>query len=119
MKPFKYILFSISFFLLISCKYGADFEIQNNTKSNIDSVIVTNGFNSFKLYNIKFNNKKEGFLDFKKNNPKHDGQYIMQLFIKDSIKRKAFGYYSNGSPSGSKFKIMIENDTILVNEYFD
>ena len=104
MKSFKYILISISVFLLTSCKYGVDFEIQNSNKSNIDSVIVTNGFNSLKFYDITLNEKKEGFLDFKKNNPKHDGQYIMQLYINDSIKSKAFGYYSNGGPSGSKLK---------------
>mgnify|MGYP003669957362 CR=1 FL=1 len=119
MKIFKYIFFLINIFILTSCKYGVDFEIQNNAKNDIDSVIVTNGFNYLKFNDIKFNEKKEGFLDFKKNNPKHDGQYFLKVFTKNSIKEKPFGYYSNGGPSGSKFKIIVENDTLLINEYFD
>jgi hypothetical protein len=116
MKLLQYISFISCFVLLNSCKYGVDFEVLNNHQSNIDSLIITNGFNSLKFNTIKFNESKKGFLDFKKNSPKHDGQYIIQLFLKDIVKRKAFGYYSNGGPINSFYKISIQKDTIIISE---
>lgn len=117
MKLFKYIFISI---LFTSCKYGTHFEVQNNTKSNIDSLIITNGFNSLKFYNIAPNDKEKGILDFSKNNgSNNDGNYKINISSMNYYRYQFFGYYSNGTPSESKFKIMIENDTILINEYFD
>mgnify|MGYP003624385019 FL=1 len=112
------VLFCFLSLLLASCQYGINFEVQNDTNNNIDSLVITNGFNSLKLYNIKLKEKKEGFLDFNKNNPKHDGLHNIQLFMQNSIIRKSFGYYSNGIPSVKSYKLIIKNDTIIIKDIY-
>lgn len=115
MKKVIFCLFSL---LLASCQYGIDFEVQNDTNNKIDSLIINNGFNSLKLYNIKIKEKKKGFLDFNENNPMHDGLHNIQLFMQNSVRREAFGYYSNGMPSVKSYRLIIKNDTILIKEIY-
>ncbi|WP_272023172.1 hypothetical protein [Olleya namhaensis] len=110
----KKLIFLGTILLSISCKNGVDFELLNNTNTDIDSLIITNGFNNLVIKKIPMNKKKEGFLDFKKNNPRHDGIFNIRYFNKGKmIKSKSFGYYSNGSPSVKLFNVSIEKDTII------
>jgi len=110
----KKLFFYLLFILLSSCQYGIDFEVKNDTNNKIDSLIINNGFNSMKLYNIMTMEKKKGFLDFDKNNPKHDGLHNIQIFMQNSVRRQAFGYFSNGIPSVDSYVIRIKNDTIII-----
>ncbi len=57
MKLRASLLCSLSF-LWTSCEYGVDFEVQNDTEKNIDSLIITNGFDSLKLYGFDSKEKK-------------------------------------------------------------
>ncbi|MBO0324183.1 hypothetical protein J0X14_17875 [Muricauda sp. CAU 1633] len=109
------LLCSLSF-LWVSCDYGVDFEVQNETDKNIDSLIITNGFDSLKLYDIDSGEKKLGFLDFNKKTPKQDGAYTVQLFTKDSSIKKPFGYYSNGLPLVDSYVIILKKDSIYIKE---
>ncbi|WP_299126851.1 hypothetical protein [uncultured Winogradskyella sp.] len=72
------------------------------------------------LENLKKNEERKGFIDFKINSPKHDGAYFTKIFTENKIiNQKTFGYYSNGIPSGSTYYIQILADSLIVNEYFD
>mgnify|MGYP003111225497 CR=1 FL=1 len=101
-------------FIVTSCNYGVDFEIQNSTNSLLDSIILTNGFNNAKVFDLKPQKTKEIFLDFKVNNPNQDGLYGIQVFSNKVLRGQYFGYYSNGIPSSENYIIEIKKDTILV-----
>lgn len=118
MKLRASLLFSLSF-LWTSCEYGVDFEVQNDTEKNIDSLVITNGFDSLKLFDIDSEEKKRGFLGFNKNTPKQDGAYTIQLFTKGFSIKKPFGYYSNGLPMAGSYHIIIKKDSIYIEENID
>ncbi|WP_242130822.1 hypothetical protein [Aestuariivivens marinum] len=119
MRNYKARLICSMLFVIMSCQYGVNFNIENKTPNNIDSLIISNGFNSIKLLDIELNAEKQGFLDFNKENPNLDGSFYIEIFSKESIRKKGFGYYSNGGPSNSCFNIKIEKDTIIIKEIFD
>ncbi|KKL85196.1 hypothetical protein LCGC14_1957140, partial [marine sediment metagenome] len=95
----------------------------NKRLTSIDSVVLSNGFNNTVIYNLKPNENYKAFLDFEKEKDTviSDGSYSIQVYQnKDKEQILNFGYYSNGSPSSSlRFKLVIENDTISVNESWD
>ncbi len=118
-------LLKISFLFLIivvnSCnKFGTDFVIRNGIEKTIDSIAISNGFNKITIEELKKDEKRKGFIDFKINKPKNDGAYFVQVFDKNkTIYRQPFGYYSNGIPSGSTYHIEIYKDTLIIREHFD
>jgi len=111
------ILLSVLFlFLFISCRLGVDFEVQNKSIKTIDSLFISNGYTQITFRDIKTNETKRGFLDFKKNQPKHDGNYSVDVFSNNLLENEFFGYYTNGLPSNSMYKILIEKDTLIIKE---
>ncbi|TYB78799.1 hypothetical protein [Bizionia myxarmorum] len=112
MKNSLFILFI--FALITSCSYGVDFEIQNNTNTQIDSLTITNGFNTVKIFDLKPQEIYKTFLDFKEYNPKQDGSFGVHVYSENSVRAELFGYYSNGIPLTKSYKLEIKKDTILV-----
>ena len=111
-----YILLATISSFSCSNNLGNNFEIKNDTSFEIDSVIVTNGIHQVKLKELKANEKRIGFIDFKIGNPKHDGNYEVKVYNKKQRLKELFGYYSNGMPSNSEFEIILKKDTIVINE---
>lgn len=85
----KYFSSLMILFLFFSCnnRFGVEIKVTNESNTIIDSIIVTNGFHYEKLKNIDIEESKFGFIDFKKGNPKHDGNYSVEIYS-NGIKRK-------------------------------
>lgn len=110
--------------LLCNCYNGNSnsFKIVNNSDYLLTNLIISNGKDTITLDSLLSQEHKKIELLFSKL-PKHDGGYSINFLrckndtiIKDY---KNFGYYSNGMPSGSIYRITIENDTILISESFE
>ncbi len=114
----KLCLLFISTILISSCESGTHFKIENKSDSNIELIIFSNGLNKISVNNLKKKGQYTGFLDFYKNGPKYDGNYNITVHYSDTVINKGFGYYSNGIPSDIFYKVIVKNDTIIVNEYF-
>jgi hypothetical protein len=119
MKKIGYIIILFSS-ITFSCtnKFGSTFEVENKTNSNIDSLFISNGFNNVNLNKINKNEKVILFLDFKKNNPKSDGNFLIKYKLNNKHRNKMFGYFSNGIPSNKNVKVQIYEDTIIINEIY-
>ena len=98
----------------------ANFEIINQTSETIDSVKVScSGTNYFQK------SKSEKILPGEKSNiilkmngvDRVDGNYYIEIFKNNKQRSKDFGYYSNGVPTNSTYRLEIKNDTILIKEY--
>lgn len=119
MKKILSSLILLSFFACSS--FGTEFQVSSQRDSQIDSVIISNGFNDIKLYNLSNDKKYQSFLDFTKKNDTliGDGVYNIEVYQRNRPDRILnFGYYSNGIPS-SGFKVVIQMDTILIDEVWD
>ena len=89
-------------------------KLETKVNSVVKNISISNGFNSVYLDSIEVNSSKELFLDFKKNNPKYDGNFGIAYEINDKKYLQRFGYYSNGLPSNEFYSISIYNDTINI-----
>lgn len=119
MKKLLSSLVLLSFFACSS--FGTEFQVSSQRDSQIDSVIISNGFNEIKLYNLSSDKKYRSFLDFRKRNETTigDGVYNIEVYQRNRPdKILNFGYYSNGIPL-SGFKVVIQVDTILIDEVWD
>ncbi len=121
MKKLFLILIGLSLF---ECsKYGSNFQVSSQRNFPIDSVIISNGFNSSAIYGLQKNKDYNTFLDFKTKRDTliSDGSYTIKVYQGNKLKEFLnFGYYSNGIPSSSSgFRIEIKNDTILIDEFWD
>ena len=112
MKNLTKIIFFLPFFVFLSCTSGVNIEIINNSKLNLEKIIIKTSFSDNNLGSLKINESKKLFLNFSKNKVKYDG--IMRLFIYRGYTSKNydFGYYSNGIPP-EDIKIIITKDTVL------
>jgi len=112
----------LALIILSSC--GADkvanFEIINQSRETIDSVKVscsgTNYLQKSKSEKILLGEKSNIIL--KMNGiDRVDGNYYIEIFQKSKQRSKDFGYYSNGVPTNSIYRLEIKNDTILIKEF--
>jgi len=99
-------------------KVIANFEIVNNTGHEIDSLkIEPNTSEMGKFISIK----KEGKVKYKSDMTgimKVDGAYELSFLLNKQKKTMWFGYYTNGYPLEKVTKIVMERDTILINQIF-
>lgn len=116
------ILFFIVILLvfLLSCKdllkKESRITIINKTDTHIDSLVVTNWIEEAKANRINRNDSMEFNLGFENNKVNGDGSYAISYFLNDKIHLEGFGYYSNGIPTNSTYKIEIYNDTLIIKE---
>ena len=97
----------------------ADFEVINESKSIIDSVKISCSGTNYRNKSVitKLLPKERSTLTLNMNDVKKiDGNYFIEIFKKAKNTNKAFGYYSNGCPTNSIYKLIIKKDTILVKE---
>ncbi|HCF64190.1 MAG TPA: hypothetical protein DEU93_08570 [Chitinophagaceae bacterium] len=91
------------------------FMVQNSTDTNFDSIIIQG------LGNLHFNQLKKrtatfGIMDYSESKTSTDGGYKITLFENENNKVMHFGYYSNGIPTCTSYRIEILKDTIQVEE---
>jgi len=119
----KLLLILAGLFLCACSKFGSNFQLSSQRDFPIDSVVISNGFNSTAIYGLQKNKDYNAFLDFKTKRDIliGDGFYTIEVYQGNKLKEFLnFGYYSNGIPSSSSgFRIEIKNDTILINEFWD
>ncbi len=113
----KLILF-FTYFLITSCVNNskqAHFQINNENNISITNVNISNGVNEIYIDTIKANTNKSILLKFK-NIPRIDGGYKLNYKLNSEYFFRNFGYYTNGVPSNSIYKLVVKNDTIIVSE---
>lgn len=116
------ILFRISLALLIflGCqknKLETEFEVLNKTSTNIDSVIVTNWNTDYRIKILRMKDSVKFDLDFRNIEHMGDGSYAIFYYIAGHKFSKDFGYFSNGNPTNSMYRIEIyDNDTVIIKE---
>lgn len=108
---------------LNSCLFSenkVNIEIINQSEISFDSLYVTNFTNrSVTEGTLEQGESLNLKIKFQNVQPKGDGSYGFIAYRgKDSIYTN-FGYYSNGYPLATRYRIEISNDTILVSEKFD
>lgn len=114
----KLLIITIVFFIK-SCISPSDepiLIIKNKSEITIDSIVTYTSINLLTtFYSLSPNEKIEGKILFDKRN-KDDGCYNMIIYNKGSIlRKKCFGYYTNGGSLHRRFTITIEKDTIKIN----
>lgn len=101
-------------FILLSCKSGVNIEITNDSKIDVNKIVIKTGFSTHVLDTLKMNKTKTIFIPFNNKEVHFDG--IMGLYIyKNHITTSSdynFGYYSNGIPP-EDMKIIIKEDNVL------
>lgn len=116
MRKLVYIcVVQIIFMSCSSLNKEATFKIINNSNSMVLDINISNGMNEIKLDTLKI--KEEAILELIfKDVPVVDGGY--KLTYKQNSKEifKNFGYYSNGIPTNSIYRLTVENDTIHISE---
>ena len=108
---------------LISCdnRIKAKFEIINQTDYILDSINIKSFRHKANSNYLKLEPGESQiyWLDMT-DLPKGDGEYLLTLKGNSgSIKRKQFGYYTNGYPLEEVTIIKIRKDTIIINQIFD
>lgn len=107
-------LIVLSLLCLISCtSNGVEFTVTNDTKEKIDSVFITNYYDTIRINEINKSISKSGTMKFSDKVQKGDGNYFIKVYANDVIKDTVFGYISNGISSSSKYKIKYSE------KYFD
>ena len=109
-------IFILLVFLLQSCLGDSPmFILYNKSNNNLDSVVIgVSKNNPSILLNIKREEKANGKILFD-NTIKGDGDYFIEIYNKNRLMRKKrFGYYTNGQPLNSTFKLTVLKDSILV-----
>lgn len=108
-------------FLLTSCthKVIAEFKITNNTEYNIDSLKIEPNINLTEKYISLEQGETSSYQADMTSIPKTDGGYQISFLINKQKETQVFGYYTNGYPLEKRTKIIIEKDTILIDQVFD
>lgn len=104
--------------LSVSCiRQDPKITVYNNSGITYDSISVsTIGGQSTVFRNVEGKSRSKGIIDFA-NTLGNDGCYTIEIYKNDSIiRRKNFGYYTNGASLNYSFKVNIESDTIIVSE---
>lgn len=104
---------------LLACQQirtEVEFIIINKTPSYVDSIMITNWDSKTISETIQRNDSTILNLDFKNNKQKGDGSYSISFYSGKKKYSKGFGYFSNGNPTNSNYRIEIYNDTIVVKE---
>ncbi|PZR21232.1 MAG: hypothetical protein DI539_08640 [Flavobacterium psychrophilum] len=115
MKILTFLLFAA---FLISCsKPVVSLEVENHSGNEVDSLIVSNGYDYWSYGKIGINEKIKGKLIFSEK-VRNDGGYQLTIFRNNKIKSFRYGYYTNGLPSSNQIDIEIEKDTVKMNEIF-
>ncbi len=119
----KKTVFKVSILLnlvLISCSDSkVEFKVFNNTKYILDSLMVSatgsNYLEKSKILRLEPNDSSSVFVNLS-NVEKTDGNYLIEVNSNEIIKKRTFGYYSNGAPLSSVYEIHILQDTIQIKE---
>lgn len=116
-----YCAFIVTSLSLMSCKFDKsnDFLVVNKSGIIIDSAAISCSGKDYKYKSkfIKLLNNDSVVTTLDMNNiKKNDGNYYIKLYFGESIVNKAFGYYSNGNPTNSIYKLIVKKDTIIVSE---
>ena len=111
----KLILFFLPFAFL-SCNNSVNFILKNTSLKEIDSLIVTNNFDTIKINHLKINSIISKELIFLKKQPKGDGNYRIISYENGIEQDTTFGYFSNGLPINKEFKIEIIEKGFIVLE---
>ena len=112
----KNVFFILVFIFIFSCKYGVDFEVKNKSNTIIDSLNISNGYDEIRFGIIGIGEVRSEVLKFTNNTPNNDGSYKIEYYYGKLFRKESFGYYSNGIPLNSSFSIVIEKDSIRINE---
>lgn len=114
-----FLCFSMAIFNSCLTNKIAHFEILNESSITIDSIKVSCSGTDYKqkstLKNVLPNQIESITLDMN-NIKKVDGNYFVELYIKNNKIEKAFGYYTNGMPTNSIYSLFVKKDTILIRE---
>ena len=112
------ILIYCLFGIIISCSNldkRAYFQVYNDTNDTIQHLSISNGNNKETLPYLNPNGKEDIFLKFE-NVPRTDGGYQIKYQSNSKDYHRNFGYFSNGTPTNSLYKITIKKDTVLIRE---
>lgn len=115
MKKYLYVIL-LSLILNGCSNFGTNFIIENKTSSKIDSLVISNGFNSVAIDKLNINEKTIIFLDFTKNKTNADGNYSIKYKLNNKYSVSPFGYYTNGIPLSEEINIQILEDTIIIKD---
>lgn len=115
----KIVYIIVAFLLVISCmpKDNPKVTITNNSEIFFDSIKVFSSIrNQTVFYKIGKHQKVKGRILFDEKN-KGDGAYQVLIYEKDSLYiNRSFGYYTNGASLNYRFDILIEKDTLIIDE---
>ncbi|WP_445720498.1 hypothetical protein [Flavobacterium sp.] len=106
-------LFIFFIFILFSCNnHKIEIKIKNNSSKKIEKIELTNGYD---FHNFFMLSKQDTiiYLDFK--DVKYDGLCGIKYIQNNSLKSTKFCYYSNGVPDFYNYFLIIENDTVIIN----
>lgn len=108
-----FIVFSI-LIMFSSCanKVNMNFEITNNTAQEIDYLSVEPNNNIENKF-IKIGSQQTVSYVTDISHIKSDGHYTLIYKRNNQIKKKEFGYFTNGIPLEKLIQINIKNDTVL------
>ena len=102
------------FILFYSCQRETSFSIKNKTSKLIDSIKITNGYDSLIIKNIEKNEVKILDFQFTDSTPNHDGTFHIEVYPQKRV--KSFGYYTNGIQPNTHFFIEIKEKAIFIEE---
>jgi len=123
MKKIVFKVLTLLSFVLFSCSdKKVEFKVFNNTNNILDSLMVSSSGSNYleksKILDLKPNTSSNIFIDLA-NVERTDGNYYIEVYSQKTSRKKAFGYYSNGIPTGcGKYEIKIMQDTIQIKELF-
>lgn len=117
----KIVQFILIISLFFSCKSNnsAHFSITNDSPNTIDSLRISSSGSDYTNKVVVKNvlPKSNSTIELNMNDvPKFDGNYFIEVFVKESKREKAFGYYTNGTPTNSTYILSITKDSIIVSE---
>lgn len=99
--------------VLASCQNGQNCTVINNSDSQIENIVFSNGFDSINQNVLKQKEQTPLFLGFK-TTTNNDGVYLFRFTQNGKLESRTFGYYSNGIPNETPFIIEIKNDTFVI-----
>jgi len=112
MKNIKYITLIV--ILFYACQTKTSFLVKNKTPNLLDSIKVTNGYDSLIIRKIEKNEIKTFNFQFTDLTPNYDGTFYIEVYPEKRV--KSFGYYSNGIQPNTQFFIEIKESSISVEE---
>lgn len=108
------LLFTFIIFVLFSCSnHKIEVSIKNNSSQKIQKIELTNGYDFHKFNFMLSKQDTVIYLDLK--DVKYDGLCGISYIQNDSLKSTKFCYYSNGVPDFYNYFLIIENDTVKIN----